>query len=181
MLVAQKHNQRVETIPAKAVSFNPDIDYILAFDILSDINSAIACHRLLESCNTFSESIGNSINDRFSFSDDDDHKHFGAVIIDHLMDPIVNICQEHFSGGVALYKSLPDDLLESDPDKVSDGLFDLANQWLWGSDGGLLMRTSLELDALEQGYGNIFWKHLKGDEPVGIETLSISCTLPENI
>lgn len=181
MLVAQRHNQSVESTPARAVSFNPGIDYLLALDIPSDINSATAWHRLLQTCVTLSKSVGDSINERFSFSDEEDHQHFNALIGNELIVPIATICKEHFSGGVALYDILPDDVFEGDPEKVSDGLFDLANQWVWGSDGGLLMRTSLELDALEQGYENIFWKHLQGDDPVGIETLSVSCALPQAV
>jgi hypothetical protein len=181
MLVAQRHNQYVEATPERAVSFNPGIDYFLALDIPSDINSAIAWHRLLQTCAGLFKSVGVSINERFSFSDEEDHQHFNTLIGNELIVPISSICQEHFGGGVALYDVLPDDVFEGDPEKVSDGLFDLANQWLWGSDGGLLMRTSLELDALEQGYEKVFWKHLQGDDPVGIETLSVSCALPEAV
>ena len=177
-LVANRHNAALDGESYLSVTVSPLTDYFVQLDIADDINSAIAYSRLIPMFEGVLEAVSESVGSRFSFSDEDDLKHFNALLDSRLADPLEQVFRDHFQGGKVIYGALPNEIFEGTVESVSDHLYDLAQQWLWHSDGGLLIRTKTELDALALGYEKVFWKHLSDEDIHSIGTIQVSVTVP---
>jgi uncharacterized protein YlzI (FlbEa/FlbD family) len=177
-LVAHRHNQMVSAVPEMVVTLSPATDYLVRLEVKEDINSAIAYARMRSIYQSTHLSMMESVNSRFSFSDEQDLEHFSALMEATFADPVTELFNDHFSGGKIIFSILPEEIFEDEPDKVADRLMDLSHQWLWDSDGGLLMRTKLELDALAHGYDKTFWRHLSDEENVPMGCINVALEVP---
>ena len=54
-------------------------------------------------------------------------------------------------------------------------LGDLVRGWLYQTDAGMFFRTGLEMNAITDGYENVFWPKLVGSEPCHIGHIDVSC------
>lgn len=61
-------------------------------------------------------------------------------------------------------------ILES-PQRVEE----LVAAWLWQTDGGVVLRTYVELLAIRDGYQSTFWSHLKGHPLSGLRLIEVDC------
>ena len=62
----------------------------------------------------------------------------------------VNLPQEFFNG--------------DDFENIFNAVYSICEAWLFGSDAGLIHRTSVEIAALDQGHENSMWHHLIDSE-----------------
>ena len=178
MLVAQKHNQVANGMPDRSVSMEPTLEYLSHLEVQQDIRAAILYSRVRNAYGEISQSISQSIATRFSFSDDEDHSHFSSLLQSDLADPLETAFSECFGGGRTIFLALPEELFEEKADDIWAKLSDIAVDWLWNTDSGLLMRTDIEMAALTDGYDSVFWPHLNDPESVPIGEIRIDCALP---
>lgn len=68
-----------------------------------------------------------------------------------------------------------------DSDSLEDTqqrLGELVRAWLFGADAGLFFRTSLEMQAMSDGYEEVFWPELQGKESCEIGQIFVACKIP---
>jgi len=177
-LVAHRHNIVVSGDPKRTVVFSPAYDYLRPLGLSSDMDQSILFSRLLRIFSRLSDSIIGSVRSRFTWHDSEDLAYFNNIVRTELMEPALEIFLEHMDGGVEIYSALPKDVFDGNPELVAERLGELSFHWLWRTDSGLLMRTIIEIQALNEGYVQTFWRHLSMGEGVSTGNFEVAGTLP---
>ena len=180
MLVAERHNKAVRGNPEHVVGLNLTVDYLRILGVHEDINSAVAYRDIASCYGGTLDAILESVSARFTFSDKEDLKHFQQLLESKLAYPLEQVFSERFQGGRVLYHVLPEEVFDGSADDIISRLQELAMQWLWTTDSGLLLRAKIEMDALAHGYDKIVWTHLLDQETVVLEELTVMGELPSS-
>lgn len=179
LLVACRHNSKVPNQPGRMVTPRPSAELTDLLEVGADLRAAAAFSQCVDMYASAQAAIVDSVNTRFTFSGQEDFDHFSTVLNEKLATPLEQIFQVAFPGGKAIYNSLPKDTFEGSVEEVQGRLIEIADLWASGTDSALLMRTELELNALENGYENVFWPHLKEFPAAEIGPITVASNLGE--
>lgn len=179
LLVACRHNAKVPNQPTRMVTPNPAAELVELFDVQGDLRAAAALSQCADMYSSLQSAIFGSVSDRFTFSGREDIDHFSDVLSKKLAEPLDKIFETTFPGGVAIYNALPKDVFEGSLEEVQERLIEVADIWATGTDSALLMRAEIELNALENGYENVFWPHLAESPVVEIGLITVATNVGE--
>jgi hypothetical protein len=175
-LIARHHNRAVNGDPTRAVVVAPEMDY-LTWSFPFSVDGAIAYDRIAKHYVAALEAVLESVNTRFTWSDEEDVQFFRDLLQEKLAGGLDDVFRTQLASSAILYSNLPDAIFnETDTETVSTQIYSFASAWLWKTDGGLLWRANRELLGIQNGYANAFWFHLDGEKTDNIAMIDVACS-----
>lgn len=172
--VARRHNLQSGGDPARTLSVHPIYDYVpeqySGYRVIP-----LAISRIYDEIASLEEAIAESVDHRFTFSDEEDDAHFRGLVQEarsRVVSWFGEIDPVSFRLGVALLSQIDDN---TDVQTFADLASAWEKYWLLKTDMGLLHRVRAELLALGD-YRAAFVHWMRAEtKPLGSDALLIDC------
>ncbi len=158
-IVAQSYNLSVGGNPERVVVANPDSDYFCPY-FGGDLDT------LVKATTVCKDDIDVGGRKWYDTNKIDQFKEMGlSNLDDYLPEPHSELFED----------SNDDDSYSAKQQRLGD----LVRGWLYQTDAGMFFRTELEMNAITDGYENVFWPKLVGSEPCHIGHIDVSCEVAD--